>query len=44
MPARNSLPRDFSAATANRIMVIEGGNRMPSVPPAAMIPAASPPE
>src|ERR1700710_1392504 len=40
MPARNSRPKDFSAATANRIMVIEGGNKMPSVPPAAMIPAA----
>src|SRR5229473_4054451 len=29
MPARNSRPSDFSAATANRIMVIEGGSRMP---------------
>ena len=44
MPARNSRPSDFSAATANRIMVIEGGSRMPSVPPAAMMPAAKPPE
>jgi hypothetical protein len=38
MPARNSRPSDFSAATANGIMVIEGGGRMPSVPPAASDP------
>ena len=44
MPARNSRPSDCSAATAYRIIVIEGGSRMPSVPPAAMMPAAKPGE
>jgi hypothetical protein len=44
MPAWNSRPSDCSAATAYRIIVIDGGNRMPSVPPAAMMPAAKPPE
>src|SRR5450830_1964219 len=44
MPARNKRPSDCSAATAYKIMVIDGGNRMPRVPPAAMIPAAKPGE
>ena len=44
IPARNSRPSDCSAATAYRIIVIEGGSRIPSVPPAAMIPAAKPGE
>src|SRR3977135_450657 len=44
MPARNNRPSDFSAATANRVIVIEGGSRMPSVPPAAVMPAANPPK
>ena len=44
MPARNSRPSETSAATAYRIIVIDGGSRMPSVPPAAMMPAAKPGE
>jgi hypothetical protein len=44
MPARKSRPSDCSAATAYRIIVIDGGKRMPSVPPAAMMPAANPGE
>ena len=44
MVARNSRPRDCSEATAERIMVIDGGSKMPSVPPAAMMPAAKPGE
>src|SRR5437899_13023919 len=44
MPARNRRPSDCSAATAYRIIVIDGGSRMPSVPPAAMMPAAKPGE
>ena len=44
MPARNRRPSDCSAATAYRIMVMDGGSRIPRVPPAAMIPAAKPGE
>ncbi len=43
-PARNSRPSDCSEATAYRISTIEGGSRMPSVPPAATSPAANPGE
>ena len=42
--ARNRRPSDCSAATAYRIMVMDGGSRMPRVPPAAMMPAAKPRE
>ncbi len=44
MPARNRRPRETSAATAYRIIVIDGGNKIPSVPPAAIMPAAKPGE
>ena len=42
--ARNNLPNDCSDATEYKIMVIDGGNKIPKVPPAAMIPAAKPGE
>ena len=43
-PARNSRPSDCSEATAYRISTMDGGSRMPSVPPAATSPAANPGE
>ena len=43
-PAMNSRPIDCSEASPYRISVSDGGIRMPSVPPAAMSPAARPSE
>ena len=42
MPAKNKRPKDCSAATAYKIRVTEGGNKIPKVPPAATSPAESP--
>ena len=41
-PARNSRPIEVSVAIPYRIIVIDGGIRMPSVPPAHTEPAANP--
>src|SRR5688572_6974395 len=40
-PARNRRPIEVSVAMPYRIIVIEGGMRMPSVPPAQIAPVAS---
>ena len=42
--AVNSLPIDCSVMMPNTISAAEGGTAWPSVPPAAMMPAAKPPE
>ena len=42
--AKNKRPSDCSAATEYKIIVIEGGNKIPNVPPAAIMPAANPGE
>ena len=41
-PAMNSSPMDCSAMIPYRIMMVLGGMRMPSVPPAASTPVARP--
>ena len=41
IPARNSLITDSSVIKPNTIIGIDGGIRMPSVPPAAIDPVAS---
>ena len=41
---RPDCTADLTATLSQRIMVIDGGSSMPSVPPAAMMPAANPPE
>ena len=41
MPAMKSAPIDVSVMTPYRMSGIEGGMRMPSVPPAAVAPSAS---
>ncbi len=40
MPAMNSRPIEVSEAMPYRIIVMLGGIRMPSVPPAAIAPVA----
>jgi hypothetical protein len=40
-PARKSRPIDVSVAMPYRMNVIDGGIRMPSVPPAQMDPVAT---
>src|SRR6056300_2064688 len=41
-PAKNSRPMDVSVAIPYTIIVIDGGMRIPRVPPAAIEPAATP--